>query len=210
MTPSELPIPEDDYAALLAAADEALVTSSELSFHSAEPLSPDVRRELERDLACIELLRRALPQQVDPGQDTLDQPQPPADSGAELPWKYLGRFQILRELGRGGFGVVYLANDSRLGRRVALKVPQGHALTDSGLRARFQREARAAAGLEHANLVPVYEAGEIGPVCYIASAYCPGPTLARWLKERDRPVPFRLAAALVAQLAEGVEHAHRY
>jgi WD40 repeat protein len=208
MTPSEQTTPEDDYAALLAAADEALTTSSELSLPSAGSLPPDVRRELERDLACIELLRRALPRRVDPGHDTLDQPHPPADAGAELPWSHLGRFQILRELGRGGFGVVYLANDPRLGRTVALKVPQGHALTDIGLRSRFQREARAAAGLEHANLVPVYDAGEIGPLCYIASAYCPGPTLARWLKVRDGPVPFRQAAVLVAQLAEGVDHAH--
>src|SRR5262249_55450841 len=121
----------------------------------------------------------------------------------------LGRFRILRELGRGAFGIVYLAFDPGLGRAVALKVPRGHALTDPGLRDRFHREARAAAGLDHPNLVPVYEAGEVGPVCYIASAYGPGRTLARWLKDRDQPVPFRQAAELVAQLAEGVDHAHR-
>jgi WD40 repeat protein len=211
MTPSELAGSEDEYVALLAAAEEALTTSSDVSLTSQGPLPPAVRSELEADLACIEFLRRVLPQQADAEQDTLDQPPRAADdgAGAALPWTHLGRFQILRELGRGGFGVVYLANDPRLGRTVALKVPQGHALTDSGLRARFQREARAAAALEHGNLVPIYEAGEIGPVCFIASAYCPGPTLARWLKERDRPVPFSQAATLVAQLAEGVEHAHR-
>jgi eukaryotic-like serine/threonine-protein kinase len=57
--------------------------------------------------------------------------------------------------------------------------------------------------------VPVYEAGEDGAVCYIASAYCPGITLAAWLKERARPVPCRAAAALVATLAEAVAHAHQ-
>jgi hypothetical protein len=201
---------DDGYTALLAAAEEAL-TSGATSLPPLESVSPEIRLDLERDLACIQFLRVAFARNIDTNQDTLDQPPQPADAGggAELPWTHLGRFQILRELGRGGFGVVYLANDPRLGRVVALKVPQGHALMDRGLRARFQREARAAAGLEHANLVPVYEAGEIGPVCYIASAYCPGPTLARWLKDRDRPVPFRQAALLIAQLAEGVDHAHR-
>src|SRR5262249_30846231 len=70
-------------------------------------------------------------------------------------------------------------------------------------------EARATAGLAHPNLVPVYESGEIGAVSYIASAYCDGPTLAAWLKQCSEPVPVRVAAALVAALAEAVEHAHR-
>jgi WD40 repeat protein/serine/threonine protein kinase len=121
----------------------------------------------------------------------------------------LGRFQIRRELGRGNFGIVYLAYDPRLNREVALKVPRVNALADPQLRERFQREARSAAALDHPNVVPVYEAGEVGPVCYIASAYCPGITLANWLRERDRPVAFRTAAALVAQVADGVDHAHR-
>ena len=67
----------------------------------------------------------------------------------------------------------------------------------------------AAAGLDHPNIVPVYEAGEAGPVCYIASAYCPGITLANWLRLRSLPVPSRVAAGLLATLAEAVEHAHR-
>jgi hypothetical protein len=91
---------------------------------------------------------------------------------------------------------------------VALKVPRAEALVSPEARERFLREARAAAGLDHPNVVPVYEAGEVNSVCYIASAYCPGTTLAQWLKQRDEPVPAREAAALVAALADGVEHAH--
>ncbi len=67
----------------------------------------------------------------------------------------------------------------------------------------------AAAGLDHPNIVPVYEAGEEGSVCFIASAYCPGMTLAAWLRRRSGPVPFRVAAALLATLADAVDHAHR-
>jgi hypothetical protein len=88
-------------------------------------------------------------------------------------------------------------------------VPRADALLSPEWRERFGREARAASALDHPNVVPVYEAGAAGPVCYIASAYCPGPTLAGWLKERSEPVPFRVAALLVAALADGVEHAHR-
>src|SRR5262249_37705699 len=66
----------------------------------------------------------------------------------------------------------------------------------------------AAAGLDHPNVVPVYEAGEDGVICYIASAYCPGVTLREWLKAQREPVPVRVAAGLVAVLAEAGEYTH--
>jgi WD40 repeat protein len=124
------------------------------------------------------------------------------------PAQQFGRFQIERELGRGGCGVVFLAFDPTLRRRVALKLPRPEALASPELRARFVREAKATAGLDHPHIVPVYEAGEHGPVWYIASAYCEGPTLAAWLKEQQEPVPPRAAASLLALLAGAVQHAH--
>ena len=91
--------------------------------------------------------------------------------------RHFGRFRILRTLGQGGVGIVFLAWDPALRRQVALKVPQPEALITPEARKRFLREARAAAGLDHPNIVPVYEGGTVGTVAYIASAYCPGPTL---------------------------------
>src|SRR5205823_3194583 len=109
--------------------------------------------------------------------------------------------QLLRVLGRGGFGTVFLAHDPLLHREVALKVPHAPAVLAQDARQRFLVEARAAAALDHPNVVTVFEAGTVGPVAYLTSAYCPGETLADWLKHQAGPVPFRDAAALIATLA---------
>jgi len=125
----------------------------------------------------------------------------------ELPGRF-GRFSIVRELGRGGFGIVFLAEDLVLGRQVALKVPRPEVLVTPDVRRRFLREAEAASRLDHPHIVPVYEVGEEGPICYIASAYCEGPTLAQWLRRQSASVPIRFASRLVAVLAAAVAHAH--
>ncbi len=119
-----------------------------------------------------------------------------------------GRFLVQRELGRGGFGVVFLAEDTTLGRKVALKLPRPEILSTPEARRRFLREGEAAARLDHPNIVPVYEVGEEGTVCFIASAYCEGIALADWLRERAEPVSIRQAAVLIAKLASAVGHAH--
>jgi WD40 repeat protein/serine/threonine protein kinase len=197
---------ESKYAALLAAREAALDSSASGSSLQEEHVPPEVWLDLERDMACVKLLRQAFP----PGHVSVSsKPAPGRQGSTALPWSKLGRFEIRRELGRGSFGIVYLAYDPGLGREVALKIPQADALADPDQRHRFQREARAAAGLDHPNVVPVYEAGEVGPICYIASAYCLGITLAQWLKERDEPVSYHLAAELISVLAEAVEYAHQ-
>ena len=125
-----------------------------------------------------------------------------------LPSRF-GRFTILRELGRGGFGVVFLAMDAVLRRQVALKVPRPDVLVARDHRERFRREAEAASRLDHPHIVPVYEVGEEGAILFIASAYCDGPNLADWLRRRTAPVPFSEAAGLVSTLATAVAHAHQ-
>ena len=82
------------------------------------------------------------------------------------PLERLGDFRILREVGRGGMGIVYEAEQESLGRRVALKVLPSHALLDPQKLRRFQREAKAAAQLHHTNIVPVYGVGEADGLQY--------------------------------------------
>jgi serine/threonine-protein kinase len=214
MNADEAAPPEEPFTSLLVACEEALAAGIEVPPPSdAGP--PELRERLERGQAFLRRLQQLRPSHRRAGgrtwlqeRETPDPVAPcPARPPLDLPSQF-GRFQIRREVGRGGFGVVFLAEDPHLGREVALKVPRADALMTAELRERFQREARAAAGLDHPNLVPVYEAGEVGPICYIASAYCPGPTLAGWLKQRTEPVSFSAAAALVATLAEAVQHAH--
>jgi WD40 repeat protein len=197
---------EDEELLLLAACDEAMVAGNSAETVLTPQTPADLRSRLERDVAWCQLLRRLLPTS---GKDTWRSSRSPSASRVAPLLKTLGRFRIHRELGRGGFGVVFLAYDPGLGREVALKVPRPEVIVHPELRARFQHEARVAASLDHPNLVPVYETGEEGGLCYIASAYCPGTTLSAWLKDRTEPVPFALAAQLIAVLAEAVEHAHR-
>jgi hypothetical protein len=214
-------------AALLADCHEALLAGETDSPLTGADIPPELRQRLERDMACLRLLEQAWPQRPVAGPaDTPSSPRVecgtdlksvlPAQCGTDLksvlPVNQLptaiGRFRIRRELGRGGYGIVFQAYDPQLGREVALKVPRAEAVFTPELRERFLREARAAAVLDHPNVVPVYDAGEVGPVCYIASAYCPGMTLDAWLKARAEPVPWQDAAALVATLADAVQHAH--
>jgi WD40 repeat protein len=120
----------------------------------------------------------------------------------------IGRFELRRQLGKGGCGIVFQAFDPKLERDVALKIPRPEMLLSPEARRRLVREALAAAEFDHPNLVPVYETGEIGPICYIATAFCPGQTLGDWLDRQAFPVPVRQAARLLATIAEAVQHAH--
>ncbi|MBL8848470.1 MAG: protein kinase [Planctomycetaceae bacterium] len=145
---------------------------------------------------CLQLLERAWPRHIDAA--TPAQPQ------------QIGKFRIERIVGQGGFGIVYLAHDTILGRTVALKVPRLHTLTSRSLLERFHREARAAAALDHPHIVPLYEAGENNGLCYIASAYCPGLNLAQWLREHSSGVAPLVAARLAARLADAVGYSHAH
>ncbi len=118
------------------------------------------------------------------------------DSQAALrPLREIGDYRIIREIGRGGMGVVYEAEQISLGRRVALKVLPRQISGDRMLRERFRREARAAAKLHHTNIVPVYEVGQDGDDRFYAMQFIQGQGLDAVIAElrrlRDRSAPER-------------------
>ncbi len=121
----------------------------------------------------------------------------------------IGRFEIVRVLGRGGQGLMLLAHDPVLARHVALKVPWSETLITPKLRRRFLREAQAVARLTHPHIVAVYEVGEVGPICYIASAFVAGESLSAWLARHGGPIDPREAAGIVADLADAMDYARK-
>jgi eukaryotic-like serine/threonine-protein kinase len=104
-------------------------------------------------------------------------------SGGPLPGRaappQFGDYRIVREVGRGGMGVVYEAEQLSLGRRVAVKVLPARNLTEADALERFRRESRVAARLHHTNIVPVYEVGQEGDVCFYAMQLILGRSLDR-------------------------------
>lgn len=184
---------EDQFFAELEAY-EVHLTSGPASPLSTESVREHWRDDVEQFQSVLRLLNR------------VGGRSPPA-SPTEAPNR-LARFELRRQLGAGGFGIVYLAFDPLLRREIALKIPRTGSLSGAETRDRFLREALAAATLNHPGIVPVHEAGEDGWWCYLVSAYCRGPNLAAWLKARQEPVPPDEAARIIARLADAVQHAH--
>ena len=115
-------------------------------------------------------------------------------------------YRVESLLGQGGMGVVYLAEDLRLERKVALKVLATGLAEDAAFRERFLRESKLAATLDHSNIVPVYEAGETDGLLYVAMRYVEGSGLASLLAREGRLETER-ALAIVAQLASALDTA---
>ncbi len=119
--------------------------------------------------------------------------------------KYLLHYKLLEEIGRGAYGVVWRAWDTKLEREVALKVPKNIA-DDKWHRELFLREAKAAAKLRHPNIVPVYDVGESETSVFISLALVPGMNLGEQLK-LTKLTP-QQAATMCAKIADGLAHAH--
>jgi serine/threonine-protein kinase len=117
------------------------------------------------------------------------------------------RYTIERELGRGGMGTVYLARDRRLDRPVALKVLPAEVASQAGLRERFVRETRMAAGFSHPNIVPVYAIEESDDILAYAMAYVEGESLADRVK-RAGPLSIRETVKLLQDTGYALAYAH--
>jgi serine/threonine-protein kinase len=131
------------------------------------------------------------------GEDT--QPGQPFD----------GRYRVLGRLGVGGMATVYLAEDSSLGRKVALKVMAERYAEDGEFVERFRREAQAAARLNHPNIIAVYDRGEADGRPYIAMEYLQGRTLKQVI-QKEGPLPPERAIAVAMQVLAGLRYAHEH
>jgi hypothetical protein len=165
MSPADQSLPDDRFAARLADYHEALAAGLAPAAEApTADFSPELADRLHKAQSVLDQLEEDRLRTLSVpdgglGAALARQDLPPALSGGER----FGRFRVVRELGRGGYGVVFLAWDPRLRREVALKVPRPEALLTPDLRRRFLYEAQAAAGLDHPAVVPVYEVGEVGP-----------------------------------------------
>jgi serine/threonine-protein kinase len=120
--------------------------------------------------------------------------------------RVIGPYIVRRELGRGGMGVVYLADDTRLSRRVALKALTAEGGHDPQRRERLRLEARAAAALSHPGIATVYALEEIGDALYLAYEYVPGEPLRSLIAAGPLPIP--LVVSIGAQVARALAAAH--
>src|SRR3954465_13782370 len=119
-----------------------------------------------------------------------------------------GRYRIERRLGSGGMADVYCAHDSQLGRQIALKVLHRRFARDTEFVERFRREASAAAGLQHPNVVGVFDRGEYDGTYYIAMEYLPGRTLKEIVHD-EAPLDQQRAISLGIQILQAAAFAHR-
>jgi len=118
-----------------------------------------------------------------------------------------GQYSIVSTLGTGGMGEVYLAEDTRLGRRVALKVLPTKFTTDEDRVRRFEREARAASALNHPNIITIYEIGEVDSTRFISTEFIEGLTITQ--KGRGRPIDALESVDIALQVSGALQAAHR-
>ena len=138
------------------------------------------------------------------------QPDDTHPAGTTLPGDipaHFGRYRVEKLLGQGAMGSVYLAHDTQLDRRVALKIPKFDQTADTDTLERFYREARAVATLHHPNICPVYDVGEIDGQTFLSMAYIEGRPLSDYTKSQQKQGE-RSVAKLVMKLAQALQEAH--
>lgn len=131
----------------------------------------------------------------------MDIGQPRADN-------IFGPYELIRELGRGSFGMVHLVRDTRNDTLVALKLPYPFVLKSNSMRRRFLRECEIGKNLSHPGIVKVIDSGEIGEIGFMISEYIDGLTLGDWLIDNE-PVDYRIVALIGYHLAVALESAHK-
>lgn len=181
-----------------------------LRFPSNQQLILTVFKDIEKlSFGSVEELSLAtVPhQQVAEGlaRDVSVDPNVSGNAITRLP--QLGGYRVVREIARGGMGVVYQATDTQLGRNVAIKMIRGDYVVDRSIVERFTTEAKAVAKLDHPNIVPVYDFGDFEGQPFFAMAYVDGESLADRVL-RDGPLPPTTAAKMMIDIISAVQHAH--
>src|SRR5579859_3316762 len=126
----------------------------------------------------------------------------------ELAGQCLGGYELEEEIGRGSMGIVYRGRQIALGREVAVKVLSQALARDASYVARFIREAQIIAGLNHPNIIQIFDAGQQNGLLYFVMEYVQGPTIASLL-QLDGTIPPYLAAEYGAQIADALDSAYR-
>jgi len=137
----------------------------------------------------------------------LELPGTPVPANRREPSR-LGRFRLVRKIGQGGMGAVYLGEDERDGARVAVKVLAREAVPSEQAVKRFQKEARLLAEVRHPHVTNLLEAGEENGICFLVMDFVEGGDL-RGLLARNGPLPERFALEIVRDVAEALAEAHR-
>ncbi len=224
--PGKLPVPANDPRLQTALEDyfDRVDRHEPVDPESFIAQHPDIADELRQFIATEDEVRRYAAEsfsdisEISTGifskADAETLPPRPAGVGQEsVPQRELsgqfGRYRIIRAVGQGAMGTVYLAEDTQLDRQVALKTPQFSPDTEQESLARFYREARAAAAFRHPRICPVYDVGEIDGRHYISMAYIDGRPLSAFV---NPAVPQSVPQILIAigKLAEALQEAHEH
>lgn len=176
----------------------------------AECPAPDLRAEVE------ELLRHHDAEQTTPDflravTDVLETPPRPVMTDATIAptSTTIGPYRILRHLGRGGMGTVYLAEHQHLKKQVALKLLPYSAVASDELISRFRREMQSTGLLDHDNVVRASDAGEADSGCFLVMERVDGPNLEELVRQQG-PLAVADACEIIRQAADGIEHAHQH
>jgi serine/threonine protein kinase len=197
---------------LLGKLDDAASAQIEEHLGTCRPCQ-EVLRKVPASDTFVDLIQEAatrvtVRQGLPPELAATTPPESAKSAGPELPPQF-GRYRILRRLGKGGMGAVYLARDTKLDREVALKVPHLSPEDGPAALARFRREAQAMGEFRHPNLCPIYDVDEVGGVHFYTMPFIAGASLRDWIARNGLPAE-RQVAGLIRKLALALQVAHRH